>query len=280
MELILVDDGSPDRSGQMCDQWADGYKGSVKVAHRANGGLSAARNTGLSLATGQYVTFVDSDDFLAPNTYRPLLQELELHPEYDILEFPVCRFHGSARQSMLTFRPQAYRDMRQYWFSAQTYTHCYAWNKIYRRELFSYEQFPEGVLFEDTWVLPRLLLRSSCVATSDQGLYYYSDNPNGITATADGQTLKSLLNAHLTAMNIFPLDDSPECDIYYLHVANIQIMVSEQTGDVPLLPARHITSTARLKGVGRVKAYINNILGINMLCKTFKVIHHFRSPRS
>jgi glycosyltransferase involved in cell wall biosynthesis len=213
MELILVDDGSPDFSGKICDEWSSrhemkGGRTSIRVIHQQNRGLSAARNSGLKVAQGDYVTFVDSDDYLAPDTYRPLLDLLRQHPECDLIEFPVLRFQGSKRESLLTFRQRTFDDMREYWYGEQAYAHCYAWNKLYRRQLFEGVEFAEGVVFEDTWLLPRLLAKARHVATTDMGLYYYTANDQGITATADGQVLKSLLQAHLAAMQQYPLDKS------------------------------------------------------------------------
>lgn len=86
-ELLLIDDGSPDNSGAMADEMADNDR--IKVYHKANGGPSDARNYGLERATGDYVTFVDSDDEIAQNTFPKLVEILHKHPEYDILEYSV-----------------------------------------------------------------------------------------------------------------------------------------------------------------------------------------------
>lgn len=75
-ELILVDDGSPDTSGDLCDYWA-GQDSRVKVIHKENGGASSARNCGLKIAKGKYIAFVDSDDWLEPNMYEQLYKLLE-----------------------------------------------------------------------------------------------------------------------------------------------------------------------------------------------------------
>ncbi len=285
MEVILVDDGSPDRSGTICDQWAASdpwasTAGHARVVHRPNGGLSAARNSGIEIAKGDYITFVDSDDWVEADTYGPLIERLAKHPDWDILEYPVYRFYGAPRQSMLRLPEEEHHNMRRYWLTAQAYTHCYACNKIFRRELFDEVSFPEGLLFEDTWTLPRLLGKARCVATTDCGLYYYCANPTGITSTADGQAMKSLLEAQLCAMQMFNLDASADSDIYYMHIVNIQIVVSELTGEKPLLPCRRVKHTDRLSGVSKVKAYINNILGLNTLCKIFKAIHQLRKLHS
>uniref|UniRef100_UPI0040299F99 glycosyltransferase family 2 protein n=1 Tax=Prevotella sp. TaxID=59823 RepID=UPI0040299F99 len=81
-EIILVDDGSPDSCGDLCDRWA-GRSDRISVVHQPNRGLSAARNSGIARSHAPYVTFVDSDDVLHPHTLPPLLALLAAHPDYD-----------------------------------------------------------------------------------------------------------------------------------------------------------------------------------------------------
>ena len=88
MEVILVDDGSPDNSGAICDEYAE-KDARVKVIHKENGGVSSARNTGLDVAQGKYIAFVDSDDYLLPNSFQPNVEYMENHPDIDLLQFPI-----------------------------------------------------------------------------------------------------------------------------------------------------------------------------------------------
>ena len=85
MQVILVDDGSTDNSSRLCDQWTE-KDNRVEVMHQPNGGLSHARNMGIEKSEGDFITFVDSDDFLEKNTYALLLPILNTHPEYDVLQ--------------------------------------------------------------------------------------------------------------------------------------------------------------------------------------------------
>lgn len=84
LEIILVDDGSPDRCGDICDCYAE-QDSRIRVIHQANGGLSCARNAGLAIATGDYIGYVDSDDYLLPTMYEELLQGFEEHENVGII---------------------------------------------------------------------------------------------------------------------------------------------------------------------------------------------------
>ena len=258
MEVILVDDGSPDRCPEMCDAWAE-KDSHIHVIHKNNGGLSDARNAGIDYATGEYITFVDSDDWLDDNTFSPLLEKMS---DIDILEYSIA--------DRLSLQERTYDNMEEYWFSEQAYTHTYACNKIYRRSLFDEVRFPKGRVFEDAYTYPQLLRKVKKIATTSQGCYHYTVNPAGITARADGRQMAQLLEAHIN--NGMPIDD-----LYYIYLVNIQITVWEQTGNSILIPIRKV-NTAFLPCKFRFKAIILNTFGIKTLCRLCKIIHLFKEP--
>ena len=258
MEVILVDDGSTDKCPKMCDDWGE-RDAHIRVIHKQNGGLSDARNAGIDVAKGDLITFVDSDDYLADNTYRPLLA---LMSDCDILEFSIA--------NKLALQDRIYHDIGEYWLKEHVYRHTYAWNKIYRRQLFENIRFPKGKVFEDAYTLPLLLKLSKTVRTTSKGFYYYSENPNGISAKANGQQLAQLLEAHLS--NDLPIDDE-----YYMHLVNIQMDVWEQTKCPITLPLRQV-KTSTLCGRVKIKATTLNLLGIKSLCRINKIIHLFKKP--
>lgn len=222
-EIVLVDDGSTDGSSELCDEMAQGTN-RIRVIHQQNRGLSAARNTGLKRSHSEYVTFVDSDDFLDSQTFPKLMAILRVHTEYDILEYPAVIAYGSQHQHRLALGKKEYSDMKQYWIEGQAYAHAYAWNKVYRRELFSGIRFPEGKAFEDVFALPLVLERAQTVATTSQGTYYYCYNDKGITATAGSKELSDLLEAHKVYIETYTNKDdwhTREFATYFTHVLNI-----------------------------------------------------------
>ena len=263
--MILVDDGSTDNSTTMVDEIAR-TDNRISVIHQCNQGLSAARNTGIKAAKGEYITFIDSDDFIAQDTYKGVMELLNGHPKYDILEFSVIEKYGSKAQHPLILDDCVYQNKQEYWLKGQAYRHTYAWNKIYRRELFADIEFPKGRNFEDAHTLPKLMTAAKTIATTSLGTYYYCWNDAGITANANGQDLTSLLEAHLAYIN-----GNNEIDAtYYTHVLNIQLDVYEATKAMPLLPIRPF--------YGNLKLTLLHLLGIKCLCKLNTLFHKTIKP--
>jgi len=273
-ELILVDDGSPDQSGVLCDTYAE-RDSRVRVIHKANGGLSSARNAGLSVASGQYVTFIDSDDYLGDNTLAILMSRLSAHPDYDLLEYPICRHLPDGRQQLLKFGAREYADMRAYWLDGKAYTHTYACNKVYQRRLFDEVRFPPGRLFEDAHTLPALLEHARLVATTEEGIYHYTSNPDGITAQPGEHGLSDLLDAHVRQLHALGLTD--ELTEYYCHVLNIQLDVYHTTHAAPILPVPHLSGATigslPVDGKTKMKLRMLKLLGIKKLCQLHSLMH-------
>ena len=271
-ELLLIDDASTDGSGSLCDELAK-EDNHIRVIHRKeNGGLSEARNTGLRKCHGAHIMFADSDDFIANNCLREWMMLINVHPDYDILEFPVYMFYGSSKQRKLLLTNHVYTDMVEYWLKGEAYKHSYACNKIYRAEMFKDVSFPKGKVFEDAHTLPLLLQNAHIVATTDIGLYYYCYNPKGITNTATGIELNDLLEAHLNYLNsqMDKIDVTSECFAhYYAHVLNIQLDVYELTGREPqlmILPVQTIN----------LKLKLLKLIGLKKLCQFNKFIHKIK----
>lgn len=262
-QVILVDDASTDGSAQLCEDYKQKDRRVQVVTHKQNLGLSEARNSGLKKAKGDYVTFIDSDDAIEKGTLAALMEILTIHPDYDLLEYPIYERYGNiVRQHILRFPRKEYTNMDQYWLEGQAYKHSYVTNKIFRRDLFRGLTFPAHRLFEDVFVLPQVLQRCKVVATTDVGLYYYYFNPKSITETADGIALRDLLQAHL---RMLPQVHNAN---YYADVVNIAIDVYNGTGEMPHLPTLPYQHTAKLK----IKKY----LGMKGLCRIVKMLHPFK----
>ena len=265
MEVILVDDGSPDNCPQLCDDWA-AKDARIKVIHKTNGGLSYARNAGIDVATGDYITFVDSDDYLATNTYRALLEILAAHPEYDLLEFPSNKYD---------LTDTVYTQMNEYLLKGEAYRHSYACTKIYRRSLFDSVRFPVGRVFEDIYILPSILEHCHIVATTRRGFYHYIQHAGGITMQADGRQISMLLEGLMTLLS--KLKDSPdsmELQQLYLHTLNIQLETYSKQGPIILHPYQgKLPLRSQYTIACNIKIIIYHLFGITRLCQIYKILN-------
>ena len=194
-DILLVDDGSTDNSPQICDDYAKAYD-IISVIHKENGGLSEARNTGISNAEGEYVYFLDSDDWIEPNTFSDLAKVIE-SDQYDIISFNqefVKSEHDiiksdSKRTKRLTGK-EALIDMFSYGFITG-----FATDKIYRKALFTKNtiQFPVGKYYEDLGTNYKLFLAAKKVYATNQKYYHYLiDNPDAITQSWNEKKLRDM----------------------------------------------------------------------------------------
>ncbi len=264
MEIILVDDGSTDRSAVLCDTYRNTKN--ITVIHQANAGLSAARNTGLTVAQGRYVTFVDSDDYLDADLYPSLMKVLQADDDIDLLEYSFVRDDGKNVETHV-LHDKCYHDVWRYWFEAKAYLHGFACNKIFKRTLFDTIQFPVGRKFEDVFVLPQLLGKVRCVRTTPIGFYQYTYNKNGITARAQGSEWKDLLQAHLNVLENTSLQACEGFGAYYAHVLNVQLHTYELTGNA------NDIQLSTLPFYGTLKLKLLRLFGMKHLCMLHRWLH-------
>lgn len=174
LEVLLVDDGSTDETPVLCDAYA-ARDGRITVIHRENGGISAARNSGLDAATGEFIGFVDADDRAAPQLYRLLYDGL-IRLDADI---SVCNFYHEdpVRKTLDEEGPRAEAvlqngDATRLLLRDEELKN-YMWNKLFRAELFECIRFPAGEKFEDISTTYKLFERARRVALLPVSAYYY-----------------------------------------------------------------------------------------------------------
>lgn len=281
MQLLLVDDASPDEAPARCDAWAARHPQRIRVIHQPkNGGLSAARNAALDVVLREgktdIITFVDSDDRLSPNTYAPLLHLMAQHPDVDMLEYAYQEvpYINKGVNGGNNKAPTLYADAQRYWLQEQAYTHSYAWNKLYRTALWRDVRFPVGKTFEDMHTLPRLLDGCRQVLVTQHGTYLYSYNPKGITANASATDWASLLEASLVAWHKYGAgaDNNNKTrlsDLYYMYVLNIQLQYCKLSGKAPTLPYRPVRLTALPRRFW-LKGLLLRVLGVKVLARWYR----------
>ena len=179
LEIILVDDGSPDNCPAMCDVWAQ-KDARIKVIHKENGGGAQARNVGLDAASGMYIGFVDSDDFIFPEMYEKLYRLLSVSGS-DIAEcgfFSVCTDEFPSKT--VNQQRVQYFDGEQALFENIRDKVCrqIIWNKIYSKSVLEDIRFVEGKFIDDEFFTYRVLGKAKKIAVSDEGLYCYRQQAN------------------------------------------------------------------------------------------------------
>ncbi len=179
LEVILIDDGSRDGSGQICDQYAL-QDSRVRVIHQENAGAGAAKNAGLRAATGEYLSFVDSDDFLEPRVYGYMLQVLK-DARADAAVFSFRDLYRTGGRDYSGFSGREILTGEEYLLRFPTdWTCALLWNKLYRRELYDGVFFPEGRKIDDEFFTYQGFFHAGRVVCDDRIIYNYRRRASGV----------------------------------------------------------------------------------------------------
>lgn len=185
LEIILVDDGSPDNCPAMCDAWAE-RDSRIKVIHKQNGGLSDARNAGLEIATGSYISFVDSDDWVSPDMFELLVGILE-QADAQIAECGTVSVYPETERQPCE-RPEGSTPAFATYGTEEAMRHLLAedvfspmvWNKLYRRECISNLRFEVGKLHEDVFFTHQAFGNCARIAKVETACYFYLQRHDSI----------------------------------------------------------------------------------------------------
>lgn len=179
LEVILVDDGSTDRSGLICDQYAAGDT-RIRVIHQANAGAAAAKNAGLRMATGEYLSFVDSDDFLEPDAYQYMAEQLRKQ-DADVIQCAFRNVFTDRREDVITLSAFTSFETREYLIRyTRDWTCGLLWDKLYRRELFDGIFFEEGHKIDDEFFTYRGIMNAKTILHSPRVVYNYRKRRSGV----------------------------------------------------------------------------------------------------
>ncbi|HCR40822.1 MAG TPA: capsular biosynthesis protein CpsJ [Lachnospiraceae bacterium] len=266
-ELILVNDGSTDRSASLCENYAR-KDNRIIVIHQENKGLSEARNAGLERAKGNYISFIDSDDFIHCQMFKILYQNI-IENNGDI---SVCNFHytypnkryskstGSNKISILNNKEATLSIVQD-----SDLKMIVAWGKLYRRELFLNLRYPKGKYHEDEYITYQLFYQADTIVLSDAKLYYYRQRDNSITGSKYSLKRLDKLEALKESIEFFKLKKESTLEYLsrYRYVLNLQIAYyrirsdrKEETGVLNWLKEEHREQLALLRGMKNQKRRI------------------------
>lgn len=183
LEIILIDDGSPDNCPQICDEYA-AKDNRIIVIHKENGGLSDARNAGLTICKGDYISFIDSDDWV-DEKYIEVLLSLAINKSADIAiaENIKTKSQIHIKDRNVTTTAFTSKEALLKLFCKKNIAFIVSWGKLYKKELFDNLRFPVGKYHEDEFTTYLLFYKSTSIAYTSQVLYYYYSRESSIMAT-------------------------------------------------------------------------------------------------
>lgn len=210
LEIILVDDGSDDGCPAICDQYAKEDE-RVHVIHKENGGLSAARNAGIKVASGEIISLIDSDDYINCNMYADMIKQL-IDNDADIVmcdfkyaysddtDSEISKCNGNPVITITNGRKAQYQAAGSY---EARVTYTVAWNKLYKRKLFDGITYPDGRIHEDEARTHRLLYRAGKIVYINHPYYYYFQRKDSIIGKKVSRTNLQLLDAYLDKLSFY-----------------------------------------------------------------------------
>ena len=222
IEIILVDDGSPDNCPHICDEWASKDK-RIAVIHKQNGGLSDARNAGIEAATGRYISFVDSDDYLSLDFCEILIDAIKKN-KADIAMGDVSLVYED--KSLIKFtnvtknQEVCVPGIDVIYDNAIRYNMT-AWAKVYKKELFDGIKYPVGRLHEDEFVFFKVLAKCNMFVINNNAKYYYLQRGTSIMYTKTEKNVRDTLDAFEDKFNFLEKNSKQN------HQQNLELYASE-----------------------------------------------------
>ncbi len=184
IQIILVNDGSTDNSGKIAQEYAKKFPDKILYLEKENGGLSDARNYGIEHATGEYLTFVDSDDYISDNLYENLEKYLE--QDYDMIKFKIEKVDENGNKILENYTPifadKTGEEAFEILYKSDELTEV-AWGYVYKRKMWIENnfKFAKGMFHEDFGLIPLVILKANKVASTNIMGYYYVQTSSSIT---------------------------------------------------------------------------------------------------
>lgn len=210
IEIVLVDDGSSDNSLNICNENAI-QDNRIKVIHKENGGLSDARNVGIELSKGKYLIFVDSDDYVDSNMILEMYKRIKLDKsDMVICDIEIIDESDVKSTDRLTRLSEGNNSIiyseEEFWKNAYNALSSYyivAWNKLYKREVFSSLRFPKGKIHEDEYIMHLVVERCNKISCMNDKFYNYVQRDNSITGSSYTVKRLDIVNALLDRAKYF-----------------------------------------------------------------------------
>ena len=283
IEIILVDDGSPDKCGKICDEYA-AKDTRIKVIHKENGGLSSARNAGMEVAEGEYIGFVDSDDWIESDMYMTLWQKAK-DINADLVNCDYFRNNDRIKtniQKNIVYDKKCIDELLT--TSNSNKVLWFVWRNIYRRELINdYNiHFMEGNVIEDSPFNLLFLLNCNKICSIDSAFYHYIENPDSIMMSKDqnGLTLKlsRLIKEKIRIYNTFSREELKQ-DLYNYTISHTLVMLLSNLFMKRLKLNELVTELGRIRNSEMIASSYKNCNSINSVTYKLKIILYLMKYR-
>ena len=275
LEIILVDDGSPDRCPEICDEYAKKDK-RIKVIHKKNGGLSDARNAGLEIAKGEYISFIDSDDYINEHMYENMLSAIEnVDADLCICGYDRVNDDGEIRSSShFKNAVLSQNDAFEMLVQGNVYF-IVAWNKLYKRIVFDKLLFRKGKIHEDEFIMHHVYGECNKIVKKKKAYYYYLVRETSITGVVKGNVKQlDYVESYLDRIDYFHDEGLEQFASRLLPITiNLFITVRKRIG---IEKQRHNCYSVKLKKEIKDRCNIIDIstlsfvdrIGIKVYCKS------------
>ena len=282
IELILVDDGATDSSGAKCDAWSD-KDTRIKTIHKENGGLSSARNTGTTLATGDYIVFIDSDDYWDDRFFLEKAVDKLQETDSDILIFGMKKVKG---QDIIEVESPECIDSLQEAIK-QGYLRSCAWNLLVKLRLIKEKTicFREGVINEDMEWATRIYISAESAAAVPWNPYCYRQREGSITHTSSFKSVNDVCDNYKRCLDLTNCMTQEKKDAYYYFLARafsiLLINVAELENKArreyfPFLRENAWILDYNTRNRERIIRVSVKLLGINNTCKLLHIACRFK----
>ncbi|NCG69194.1 glycosyltransferase [Bacillus coagulans] len=277
LEIILVNDGSTDKSGEICDSYASIDK-RVKVIHKKNGGLSDARNVGLLEATGDFVSFIDSDDFIHKDMYK-IMYSLMTEKKGDIVEVGYQKFSTEMEIEEPDYHKQNIDiyPTKKAVINTILDHNCrnYVWNKLYKIELWEDIKFPYRKVFEDIFTTHKIISKANKVVKTNLNLYYYFQRNDSIVNSgfsinkslqhceAVGSMIKFMKEKYPDLLPLAYIKYYIDCFIRLYEIINNRKKIKDSNIIIHKLSQQMLGSSIFIKDNEEIKNLCKKYLGYN-----------------
>lgn len=269
LEIILVDDGSPDKCPDICDEYTK-KDSRIKVIHKANGGLSDARNAGLDIAQGEYISFIDSDDYIDEYMYEDMLSAIE-NSDADLCICGYDRVNGAGEiRSSAHYRNAVLSRNEAYEMLVQgNVFFIISCNKLYKRKIFNDLRFKVGKTHEDEFIMHHVYGECDKIVTLEKPYYYYLVRESSITGSVKGNVKHyDAIEAYVDRMAFYSETDNREFAARmipitlskYLEVKRIVGTNDSKTKERSLTLREAIIETSRL--IDKTLLHLSDRIGI------------------